>query len=490
MTELDRILGEPLEEVLERERIAFDRELAQSGGRVVLFGAGSLGRKVLDCLRSIGVEPLAFADNRKGVDRRQLAERRIFEETNRGEKERRTGDRRKGDRRKKERSRLGVDIAAESNLPSAENVETLHPQVMGVPILSPGDAAEEYGQSTLFIVTIWSLGHSYLETRAKLEQLGCTRVTSTATLRWKFAHRMLPDFCQDLPHKLYEQKTDVRRMAELWADELSRREYLNHVRWRALGDLGALGKPVEEESYFLDSLYRIEDGEVFVDCGAYTGDTAEQVVKRNPRFGKIVAIEADPKNFQHLKNWMGTLNAEVSSKIEALKIAVGAERGELRFQASGDEGAKLTVDGDVVVECVPLDELLGDGVGTSAAKAGSEKAVDRSAEALRHPKASVHGDFGHPPTFIKMDIEGAELDALAGARRVIQKHRPILSICVYHKQDDLWRIPLFIHSLAEDYKLYLRPHDVDGWQLVCYAVPEHRLQKSEVRSQIVEVIGS
>jgi len=385
LAELERILSEPIAQVRERERTAFDRLLADCGGKVVLFGAGNLGRKVLLCLRSIGVEPLAFADNGQ--------------------------------------AKWGT-------------------QIDGIPVMSPKDAAGKYGKSALFIVTIWSLGHFYPESRAKLEELGCTRVTSTATLRWKFADRMLPDFCQDLPHKLYEKKADVRRAAALWADDLSRQEYLNHVRWRALGDQDALGKPVAEESYFLDTLYQITDGEVFVDCGAYTGDTAEQVVRRNPSFGKIVAIEADPENFGKLTKWIDTLDSATASRIEALKVAVGSERGELRFQTGGGEGSKLATDGDIVVECVPIDEILAD----------------------------------EPATFIKMDIEGAELDALAGARHAIEKHRPILSICVYHKQDDLWRIPLFIHSLAEDYRLYLRGHDVDGWQLVCYAVPESRLQ--------------
>jgi hypothetical protein len=106
------------------------------------------------------------------------------------------------------------------------------------------------------------------------------------------------------------------------------------------------------------------------------------------------------------------------------------------------ETAQLAGDGNVVVECIPIDDLA--------------------------PAAD--------PTFIKMDIEGAELDALAGARRSIQTHRPILSISVYHKQDDLWRIPLFIHTLVEDYRLFLRPHEVDGKELVCYAAPANRLQ--------------
>ena len=72
-----------------------------------------------------------------------------------------------------------------------------------------------------------------------------------------------------------------------------------------------------------------------------------------------------------------------------------------------------------------------------------------------------------------MDIEGAELDALAGARRSIQTHRPILSICVYHKQDDLWRIPLFINALAEDYRLFLRR--MRPMEKSWYAMPFQRI---------------
>src|ERR1035438_409740 len=73
-----------------------------------------------------------------------------------------------------------------------------------------------------------------------------------------------------------------------------------------------------------------------------------------------------------------------------------------RFRAKGGDGARLAADGNVVVECIPIDDLL----------------------------------FESAPTFIKMYIEGAELDALEGARHSIRTHRPILSICAYHKQDD------------------------------------------------------
>ncbi len=384
---LEDLLAEPLDVVLERERTAFDVLLAAYNGRLVLFGAGSFGRKALQSLRSGGTEPLAFSDN--------------------------------------SRSKWGIEVD-------------------GVPVLAPQDAAQKYGASALFVVTIWSLGHFYPETQAELESIGCRNVVPSSALRWKHAQQLLPDFCQDLPHKLYEQANQVRAAARLWADDYSRCEYLKQIRWRALGDLGVLNPPDREQSYFLDSLYDIQAGEVFVDCGAYDGDTAKQVVARNRQFGQILAIEADPASFQRLNEWIGGLEADLASRIAAYNVAVGATRGERRFKATGTEGACVATDGDTVVDCIPIDEQVRE----------------------------------NPPTFIKMDIEGAEMEALEGARDVIREHQPILSICAYHRQSDVWRIPLFIHSLREDYRFFLRPHDVDGWQLVCYAIPPRRLRSS------------
>ena len=97
LSELDRLLSEPLSSVRDRENSAFDKLLAGCGNRLVLFGAGNLGRRVLQCIRSIGVEPLAFTDNSK--------------------------------------SKWGS-------------------YVDGVPVLSPKDAAAQYGASALFLVTI------------------------------------------------------------------------------------------------------------------------------------------------------------------------------------------------------------------------------------------------------------------------------------------------------------------------------------------------
>ena len=80
-------------------------------------------------------------------------------------------------------------------------------------------------------------------------------------------------------------------------------------------------------------------------------------------------------------------------------------------------------------------------------------------------------------TYIKMDIEGAEFDALRGARPVIERDKPILGICVYHEQHDLWCLPLLMKAAFPEYRMYLRCHEGDGWQTVAYAIPPARAIK-------------
>ena len=96
-------------------------------------------------------------------------------------------------------------------------------------------------------------------------------------------------------------------------------------------------------------------------------------------------------------------------------------------------------EGAIEVECAPLDEIL-----------------------------------PFQPSFIKMDVEGAERDAVAGAARTLREARPVLALCAYHRVGDMWRLPCLIDRLAPDYRLHLRRHAEGGWDLVCYAVPAER----------------
>ncbi len=112
----------------------------------------------------------------------------------------------------------------------------------------------------------------------------------------------------------------------------------------------------------------------------------------------------------------------------------------MRFDATGTAASSVGA-GDATVEVAPLDEILAD----------------------------------ERPTFLKLDVEGAEEDALLGARRTLERHAPALAVCLYHRAADLWRIPLFLASLDAGYRLYLRRHSDECWEQVCYAVPPGRM---------------
>ena len=77
---------------------------------------------------------------------------------------------------------------------------------------------------------------------------------------------------------------------------------------------------------------------------------------------------------------------------------------------------------------------------------------------------------GDKVTFIKMDVEGAELESLKGAEKTIRRDKPKLAICIYHKPEDMWTIPLYIKELVPEYKLYIRHHSSGVCETVLYAV--------------------
>jgi FkbM family methyltransferase len=379
--ELDTLLDEDLASVRDREQNAFDRLIAPFQNRLVLFGAGNLGQTALRCLHSAGIEPLAFSDNKAAL--------------------------------------WGSSVS-------------------GVTVLSPEDAAERFGDSAAFFVTIWSHGHTFCGTRDQLGSLGCRNVFPAATLRWKFAHMLLPFFCQDLPSKVYEQASEVKKAAVLWADERSLEQYKSQVRWRALGEHSGFGRRDKAEQYFPEEIFSLLPEEEFVDCGAYVGDTLRILIARQQnKVMRAIAIEPDPVNYAELARFTSGLDVK---GITIHNVALGRSRTRVQFNSRGTPASSVASNGEISVDCVPLDELLHDS----------------------------------RPTYLKMDIEGSEEDAILGACRTIQRDSPVLAVCMYHKQKDLWSLPLLIREVRPDYRFFLLAHAEEGWETVCYAVPKER----------------
>ena len=317
----------------------------------------------------------------------------------------------------------------------------------GVRVLSPAAAAKEFGTRAAFVVTIWGANspHRLAHSREQLRALGCDVICSFPPLFWKYAGELLPFYLQDLPSRVIDERADVARALDLWEDEASRAEYLRQVRFRLCADFDGLSHPVGHPQYFPDDLFAWSDEEWIVDGGAYDGDSIRVVSEKyGERFGHILAVEPDPANFAKLQAVVAALSPGARAKVECRQNALASRRSTLHLDATGTAASTTSVTasaGTIAVSADTLDSLVN----------------------------------GAAPTFIKLDIEGFEIDALEGARGTIDRHAPVLAVCVYHLQNHLWRIPLLLREWRDDYAFFLRPHNEEGWDLVCYAVPRGRL---------------
>lgn len=309
-------------------------------------------------------------------------------------------------------------------------------QIDGLEVLSPEVAVERFGQDVLWLITIYTNS----QVIAQCESLGVSWVTC-AELSWVLPEPHPPSFVFGAPERLADAAPEIEKAATIWADADSAVEYRSQVRWRFLLDYAALRAPGPmSELYFPGGLIRPRTDEVFVDCGAFTGDTIDAfVAARGGQFDQIIAVEPDPLNCAALRQRIGTWSGRNRDRVRVAPVAVGSTRGRLRFEATGTAGSSIG-SGDETVEVAPLDEIL----------------------------------EGSRPTYIKFDVEGAEHDALVGGSATIAANMPVLAVCLYHRPEDLWDLPLLVHSLSPDYHLYVRRYSDERWETVLYAVPPDR----------------
>jgi FkbM family methyltransferase len=187
----------------------------------------------------------------------------------------------------------------------------------------------------------------------------------------------------------------------------------------------------ERNQYFIDGLVKADPHAVFVDVGAYHGETIEQFISfQKGMFDKVYAFEMDTNNYATLKE------KDYDERVELLNYGLWNEKTECRY--ASDDSSSAIGEGDMVAQCISLDEAVGDG----------------------------------NVTFIKMDIEGAEMNALLGAEKCIKRCKPQLAICVYHKPEDIYDITALIHRWLPEHKLYIRHHSPVFTETVLYAIPD------------------
>lgn len=310
--------------------------------------------------------------------------------------------------------------------------ETIH----GKTILPASEISLELKETAIWIVSIWSPGHSYAETKKQLQQLGVQNIFSAAALMQLFPEELLPHYHFQTPEFYLQHKQEMAEVYENLADEESKQQFLAHADARINLNFEGLPNADVSNQYFPADVVSPGTNEVFLDAGAFNGDTLQEFVsKTGSNFSKYIALEPDPANYEKLLKVASQYPKDV---VEVFPYAVGAENGTLKFNATGGGGAGFSETGTIKVECKRIDDVF----------------------------------FKYKPTYLKFDIEGAELDALKGAQKTIKAYKPKLAVCIYHLPEDLWQIFLFLRQNFSFYKFYVRTHQYDGLDFVLYAIPK------------------
>lgn len=171
-----------------------------------------------------------------------------------------------------------------------------------------------------------------------------------------------------------------------------------------------------------------------ISCGAFDGDTFKNITKYKGKLENIVLFEPDLKNFQKLSLFLNKAGGSLSKSITALPLAVG-DKIAFQTMSAGGTNSNISDNGDITVMKVAIDDIY--------------KSEDCS--------------------FLNMDIEGGELEALVGAQNLIRNCRPSLAISIYHQPKDLWRICLFLDELNLNYKFFIRNYTGYPAETLLYA---------------------
>ena len=278
--------------------------------------------------------------------------------------------------------------------------------------------------------------------RKTLQKIGFTHIYALHEIDWNaiesrtfLSHMFIGSYD---PADLPRDEQQIRAAYELFSTEEERDFFLAALTAYHAHDVTRFPLPLSLEGQYLAAdVPEQMDYRRLIDCGAYDGDTLRSILQSGREIEAYAAFEPQGDlcaGIQtYIREWTEIREAHI------LPLGVSDCYEQLRFTETTDgrSAAKADPAGAAVLPCAPLDGVL----------------------------------HGFRSTMIKMDIEGMEPRALAGAAEMIRQHRPQLAICVYHDISHLWSIPLQIKELYEGYRLYIRNYQFMGLETVVYAVP-------------------
>lgn len=185
-------------------------------------------------------------------------------------------------------------------------------------------------------------------------------------------------------------------------------------------------------SYFDEEIFEPRDEEIFVDAGCFHGETSKRFAEWAKSYKGILAFEPEKNKLDIISRMC---EAENIHNLSLVNAGLGSKNGRLAFSPTGLEGC-----------------------GSHFDKNGTNRMEVAALDSLANDKIS----------FLKMDIEGSELEALIGAKGTIQRDKPRMAICIYHKPEDIWEIPQYIKSIVPEYHMAVRHYMTYVYDTILY----------------------
>ena len=243
------------------------------------------------------------------------------------------------------------------------------------------------------------------------------------------------------------ERNTILQVYDLFCDDESKRIWVNALcnriapqyaqyRWEKLY--------CEMPDYFNGKYIKMTNDESYVDCGAYNGDSIVDFIKNVQSYQAVYGFELDQKNYDEMCR---RFKEKDCRDIELYNCGVWSENSVIDY-GTGDTETESTEGISIYKSNIETNNCV---------RTAKVKKLD-----------DVLGD--REITFIKMDIEGAEVEALKGAQKIIENQKPKLAICLYHRTSDFWTIPAMLHKMNPDYKFGVMHHyKYNCWGTVLYA---------------------
>lgn len=295
----------------------------------------------------------------------------------------------------------------------------------GIDIISFEEALKKYKNFNVYI----TVSNSFGEIRAYLEKY----ISSNRIFAFGRKKNMSSS---EYKKFLFDNIDPINYIYQNLEDDFSKKTMKNVISGTLTNNLNFFQNVFVEEQYFPKDIVVLGENEVFVDAGAFDGDTIKAFLKNsNDKFKRIYAYEPDERYADKILNIGKILSRE--NDIIVYKKALYSEKTNLNFNTDLSRGAyaSAALSNGNIVQTETIDNTIDEEV-----------------------------------TFIKMDIEGSELAALKGAENTIRRYTPNLAICIYHKCEDILEIPKYIMSLGLNYRYYLRHHTMSVDETVFYAI--------------------